>query len=188
MVTANQVKSGTIIDVNGAAHVVASVVKQTPSARGANTLYKIRARDILTGNKTDLTCKGDDPFQQPNYQNREVQYLYRSGDICSFMDLESYEQYDTGADGLEEQLPYLTEGMEDLRAVLIDDRLVGINLPDVVEQELEECDPAIKGASATARTKPATTGTGLIVQVPEYMSSGEVVRIDTRTGKFLGRA
>ncbi|MBT3288428.1 MAG: translation elongation factor EF-P, partial [Victivallales bacterium] len=83
---------------------------------------------------------------------------------------------------------YLIEDMEGIFALVLEDRVVGIRVPDAVEQKLVQCDPAIKGASATARTKPATTQTGLEIQVPEYMENGEVVRIDTRTGKFLGRA
>ena len=71
--------------------------------------------------------------------------------------------------------------------MILEDRIVGIRLPDVVELELVECDPAIKGQSATNRGKSAKTQTGLEIQVPEYMEQGEVVRIDTRTGKFLGR-
>ena len=77
--------------------------------------------------------------------------------------------------------------MEGISALILEDRIVGIRLPDVVELELVECDPAIKGQSATNRGKSAKTQTGLEIQVPEYMEQGEIVRIDTRTGKFLGR-
>ena len=188
MIAANQFKVGSIFEVNGTAHVVESVVKQTPSARGAGTLYKIRARNVLTRSKTDLTCRGEDAFQQPDFRTCDVQYLYKDRDSCVFMDLESFDQYTLQESDLEEELLYLTEGAEGMTALVIDERVAGIQLPDVVELELVECDPAIKGQTATSRTKPATTETGLVVQVPEYMTQGEVVRIDTRNGKFLSRA
>ncbi len=188
MVSANELKSGVVFDYNGAPHMVENVTKQTPSARGASTLYKIRARNILTKNKSDLTCRGEDMFQQPNFQTRQVQYLYSDGDVCSFLDLETFEQYDMDARALEDQLFFMPEGMESITALILNDRMVGVNLPDTVVLELVECDPAIKTASATARSKTAKTQTGLSVQVPEYMQQGEKVKIDTRTGKCLSRA
>ena len=185
---AKQVKSGAVIAIDGAPHMVEHVDKHTPSARGAATLYKIRARNLLTQNKTDVTSRGDDNFPEPDFETREVQYLYQSGDEYVFMDLESYDQHSIRAGQLGDQAHYLAEDMEGIFALILEGNIVGIRLPDVVELELVECDPAIKGASATARTKPATTTTGLTVQVPEYMQQGEVIRIDTRTGKFLSRA
>lgn len=188
MITANQLKSGSVFETNGAAHIVEAVVKQTPSARGASTLYKIRARNLLTRSKTDLTCRGEDAFPQPDFRTANVQYLYKDRESCVFMDLETYDQYTIQETDLEQELQYLTEGAEGMTALVIDDRVAGIQLPDVVELSLVECDPAIKGQTATSRTKPATTETGLVVQVPEYMTQGEVVRVDTRNAKFLSRA
>ena len=185
---AKQFKSGAVIDVNGAPHIVENVEKHTPSARGAATLYKVRARNLLTQQKTDLTCKGEDSFPEPDFRTREVQFLYRSGDDFVFMDLEDYDQYTLAGDLVGNDKYYLVEDMEGIFAMILEGNVVGIRVPDTVELDLVECDPAIKGASATARTKPATTRTGLIIQVPEYMNNGELVRVDTRTGKFLGRA
>ena len=151
-------------------------------------LYKIRARGLLTGAKTDLTCRGDDAFKEPDFLLRKAQFLYSDGDTCEFMDLETYDQYPVPLEQLEQERPYLTDDLEDLTLMLLDGRVVGVRLPDTVVLQLVECDPAVKGASATARTKPATTQTGLVLQVPEYMANGELVKVDTRTGKFLSRA
>lgn len=183
-----QVKSGVVITVNDAPHMVENVEKHTPSARGAATLYKIRARNLLTQQKADLSCKGEDSFAEPDFQTRAVQYLYQDGEDYVFMDLESYEQYPLADRLVGDDRYYLVEDMEGIFALILEGRTVGIRVPETVEQKLVQCDPAIKGASATARTKPATTQTGLEIQVPEYMENGEIVRIDTRTGKFLGRA
>ena len=91
-------------------------------------------------------------------------------------------------DDLSEELQYLTEDLEGVQALIYNDQCVGIQLPLTVELKVVQCDPGIKGASATSRTKPATLETGLIVQVPEYLSAGERIKVDTRTGEYLSRA
>jgi len=188
MITANRVKSGSVIEVNGTPHIVQSVGKHTPTARGGSTLFKIRAKNLIKGGKVDLTCNGVDQFQEPDFQKREVQYLYAAGDSHAFMDIENYEQYELNSEDISEQLPFIIEDMEGIIALLLEGHIVAVKPPATVIQKLVECDPAIKGASATARTKPATTETGLIIQVPEYMKNDELVKIDTETGKFVSRA
>lgn len=182
-----QFASGGVITVNGAPHIIESVEKHTPSARGAATIYKVRCRNLLTQMKTDLSCKGEDSYDEPDFRQQEVQYLYKEGNDYVFMDVESFEQFPLAAEIIGDDKYYLVEDMEGISALILEERIVGIRLPDVVELELVECDPAIKGQSATNRGKSAKTQTGLEIQVPEYMEQGEVVRIDTRTGKFLGR-
>lgn len=185
---AKQLKSGSVITVNGAPHIVETVDKHTPSARGAATLYKVRARNLLTQAKTDLSCKGEEAFPEPDFQSRPAQFIYREGDQFVFLDLESYEQHSLHTDTVGDQRLFLVEDMEGVFALLLEGHIIGVRLPDAVEQQIVECDPGIRGNSATARTKPATTQTGLVIQVPEYMEKGETVRVDTRDGRFLGRA
>ena len=182
-----QFASGGVITVNGAPHIIETVEKHTPSARGAATIYKVRCRNLLTQMKTDLSCKGEDSYDEPDFRQQEVQYLYKEGNDYVFMDVETFDQFPLAAEAIGDDKYYLIEDMEGISALILEDRIVGIRLPDVVEQELIECDPAIKGQSATNRGKSAKTQTGLEIQVPEYMEQGEIVRIDTRTGKFLGR-
>ncbi len=188
MITANRVKSGSVIEVNGSPHIVQSVVKHTPTARGGSTLFKIRAKNLIKDGKVDLTCGGNDQFQEPDFQKREVQYLYAAGDNHAFMDIESYDQYELTTEQISEQLPYIKEEMEGITAFLLEGNLVAIKPPPTVVLKLVECDPAIKGASATARTKPAVTETGLTIQVPEHIKNEEMVKVDTETGKFISRA
>lgn len=188
MLHANELKPGSVYLLNGAPHLVESVFKQTPSARGGATLYKIRARNLLTRGKVDQSYRGDDAFPEANITRRPLQYVYRDGDFCQFMDTETFEQMPFNAADLEAQLPYLVDGLEGITGLLLDERLVAVELPDAVEMTLVECDPSIRGATASARTKPARTQTGLTVQVPEYMANGETIRVDTRDGRFLGRA
>ena len=182
-----QFNTGTIVTVNNAPHIVENVEKHTPSARGAATIYKIRCRNLIDQTKTDLSCNGEDSYPEPDFRKSEVQFMYKEGDSFVFMDLANYDQYSLDKSIIGDAENYLIENMEGISALILEERVVGITLPDVVEQKLVECDPAIKGQSATNRGKSAKTETGLIIQVPEYMESGETVRIDTQTGKFLGR-
>ena len=104
------------------------------------------------------------------------------------MDTEDYSQFSLNEDELGDQVYYITEDVEGIKSLIVNDKPVAIELPQNVELELVECEPTMKGQTVTARTKTAKTSTGLSIQVPEYITNGERVRIDTRTGEFLGRA
>lgn len=188
MIKACSITKNSIVEIGGAPHSVENIVVQTPSARGGATLYKIRFRNIKTRQKVDQTLRGDDPLKEADFETRNVQYLYKNGDVFTFMDTEDYSQFELNEEEIEDAIPYLVEDMEGITALFSDGRVLGIRMPDVVEMKIEECDPSIKGASATARSKPAKLTTGLTVLVPEYISPGEVIRVDTRTNSFLSRA
>ena len=104
------------------------------------------------------------------------------------MSLDDYEQFTINADEVAEDKGYLNEGLEDIVAILLDGLLVAIELPAAVAMAITDTAPGIKGATASARTKPATLSTGLEVQVPEYIENGETIKINTATGKFMSRA
>ena len=188
MIKACDVSKSTVVKMNAAPHIVEQIQVQTPSARGAATLYKIRFRNMQTGGKVDKSYRGDDMLEDIEVERREVQYLYHDGDDYAFMDLGDYSQFTLKASEIEEEVPYLIDNLEGIQALVSEDRVVGLDLPPVVEMEVVECDPSIRGASVTNRTKPAKVSTGLIVQVPEYLASGERIRVDTRSGKFVSRA
>lgn len=188
MPRASELKRGSIVELDGAPYIVDDLTVSTPSARGAATLYRLRFRNLVNHQKQDRTCKGEEPFGSISVERREVQFSYINGDTYVFTDLTDFSEFEISADDLADQRPFIREDMEGLRALLSDGRVLTIELPDVVELRITQCDPSIRGASATARTKPATLSTGHVVQVPEYMAPGEVVRVDTRTGKFLSRA
>ena len=104
------------------------------------------------------------------------------------MDTENYEQHSLHVDQLADQRDWLTDNMTGITALLLEDRIVGIELPATVDLEIVETAPVIKGATATNRNKPATLSNGHVVLVPEYMSPGEWVRVQTESGKFVARA
>jgi elongation factor P len=185
---ASDLKNGAVVNIDGAIYVAKEVTVKTPSSRGANTLYKVSFRNVVTKQKLDQSYRGDDTVQEVEFSRRPVQLIFRDNDSCTFMDNESYEQHSLPNDLLEEELPYLLDGMEGIQLLISGDAVLGIELPGTVEMEIVACAPAMKGASATARGKPATLSTGLVVQVPEYLAQGERIRINTQTGKFSSRA
>ena len=188
MIKASELQRGSIIDLGGAPHIVEELQVQTPSARGSSSLYKVRFRNLATKQKSDRVYKGDDPLAEVDFERREIQFLYSGQDRYTFMDLEDFSQFDLRREDIEQELPFLTDGMEGINALVANGRVIGIELPPVVELPIVECDPPLKGASVTGRTKPARLATGHVVQVPEYMERGIVLRVDTRTGRFLSRA
>jgi len=188
MPKASEVKNGMVIDIDGVPHVVKSMEVKSPSARGAATLYKFRFNNMQTGQKLDLTYKGDDLLQEADYDLVPVQFSYHDGSNWVFMNSEDFTQYEIADADMEETRGFITEGMEGLQALIMDGKLLSLKLPPVVELEIVETPPSMKGASATSRTKPAKLTTGLEVQVPEYLEQGEVVRVSTETGKYMSRA
>ncbi|TWU51110.1 elongation factor P [Rubripirellula reticaptiva] len=185
---AKDIKTGTVVVHDGNPVIIQGIHVQSPSARGAATLYKFRARNVLTKNKIDITFKGTDNLTEADFSRRDVQVTYTDTTHIHLMDKEDFQDYDLLLEEVENELPFMAEGLEGIRALIYNDACVGIELPATVELTITQCDPGVKGNSATSRNKPATMETGLIVQVPEHIKEGERLKIDTRTGLFLSRA
>ncbi|NQU41295.1 MAG: elongation factor P [Lentisphaerae bacterium] len=188
MPKAHELKRGSIVAVDGVPHSVEELQISSPTARGASSIYRVRFRNLATKQKRDMSLRGDDAFADIDFERRELQYSYADGDRFVFTDLEDYSEIVLPAEDLSEERQFLIEGMEGIQGLMSEGRTLGIEMPTTVELDIVECDPSVRGASATARTKPATLSTGYVVQVPEYMASGERIKVDTRTGKSLGRA
>lgn len=188
MPKACDLKKGMMVEISGAPHIVKQVEAKSPSSRGAATLYKIRFSNLTTGQKLDESYKGDDFLREADCVRAAVQYSYTDGDNFIFMNLEDYSQYSINKEELEGQIGFLSEGLEGIIALLMDEQLLAIELPQAVSLSIQETSPSIKGASATGRTKPATLSTGYEVQVPEYLEVGEVIKVNTGTGKYISRA
>ncbi len=188
MVPAKDFKRRMVVEIDGAPHMIEHIQVQTPSARGAATLYKIKARNLKTKNRVEKAYRGTDSLTESSFERRPVQFLYRDPDAFHFMDSESYNQFSMTLEDLGDQASFMTENMEGIEALVVDDEVIAIELPDTVDMVIIETAPGVRGNSATGRTKPAKLATGLTVQVPEHLDSGVVVRVDTRTGDYLGRA
>lgn len=188
MPKASDLKRGMVVDVNGEPHVVKNIEVRNPSSRGASTLYKIRFNHLKTKQKRDESLKGEEMLKDVDCERKILQFSYKDDDGFTFMSLEDYEQFTINAEDIEDEQGYLVEGLEGVICIILEGVLVAIELPAAVAMEIIETAPGIKGASATARTKPARLSTGLEVQVPEYIEQNEIIKINTVSGKFMSRA
>jgi len=185
---ASQLKKGNVVSINGAPHRVSSIDVSSPTARGGNTIYRVKFYGVTTGQNIDQSFKSNDILEEMILDRRAITFLYSDPESYHFMDSENFEQYSLTPDQLEEQRDYLVENMEGLFALLLNGEIVAIEIPAAVDLEIMETAPMIKGATATSRSKPATLSNGHVVQVPEYMAPGDWVRINTETGKFMARS
>jgi elongation factor P len=188
VVPAKDFKRRMVVEIDGVPHMIEQIQVQTPSARGAATLYKLKARNLLTRTRVEKTYKGTDSLPEASFERRPVQYLYRDPEALHFMDAADFNQFSLPAEDVEDQLPFMTENMEGVQALVVNDEVLGIEIPATVNLEIVETNPAVRGNSATGRTKPATLSTGHVVQIPEHIDAGVVVKVDTETGEYLGRA
>ena len=188
MPKASELKKGSVVEIDGEVYIANQIDKRNPSARGSSTLFKVRFFNVRTGQKLEQTLKGDDFVKDGDLVRRSVQFSYREGDITTFMDTENYSQYSLNEELLEGQSCYMTDDLEGMVALLVDGQIVGIEIPQTVELEITETAPGLKAASASARTKPALLSTGIEIQVPEYLENGELIKVNTTSGKFVSRA
>ena len=187
MPKASELKRGMIVDIDGVPYSVKNVDAKSPTSRGATTLYKIRFKNLQSGQKLDESFKSDELLKEADCVRVSVQFSYKDGENIIFMNSEDYSQYEVNENDMESLMSYITEGLEGLTALIMDGLLLSIELPQYVDMEIVDTVPNIKGATAAGRTKPAILSTGIEVQVPEYMEIGEIIRINTSTGKFMTR-
>ncbi|MGU3843663.1 elongation factor P-like protein EfpL, partial [Vibrio diabolicus] len=150
--------------------------------------YKMRCTDLNTGARVDERYKSDDVVETVEMNKRAVVYSYADGDEHIFMDNEDYSQYTFKHNEVEDDMLFINEDTQGIHIILVNGAAVGIELPSSVELVIEETDPSIKGASASARTKPARFASGLVIQVPEYIATGDRVIINTAERKYMSRA
>ena len=188
MLSTGDLKRGVRILIDQDPYLILDVFVQSPSARGASSLTKVKVRNLRTGQVLDKTFRGGDKVEEPNLELRAVQFLYSDGEGFHFMDTQSYDQFSLTAEEVGDAAGYLREGMENVRSVVFNEKVISIDLPTTVVLRVAETAPAMKGATAQAQTKAAKLETGLEIQVPSYLESGELVQVDTREARFVSRA
>ena len=185
---ASDIKRGTVVEHDGKVYQVRDVERSAPTARGGNVTFRFTLYSVPGASKLDLSLRADDELKDVDLARRQATFSYMDGDAFVFMDVEDYTQYQLGPDVVGDAAGYITEGLEGCYVQVIDDQPVGLQLPPSVILTVIDTAPELKGASATKRPKPATLQTGLEIQVPEYIVSGERVLVSTLTGEFNGRA
>jgi elongation factor P len=188
MPKASDIKKNAAIEYNNRAYIVKDIERSVPQGRAGGSLYRMRMYDVVSGHKIDETFKDSDMLNMADLLRKPVMFSYIDGDEYVFMDTEDYTPYNLNKDTIAEEILFINETTEGILVLILDDLPVALDLPAIVELEITETDPSIKGGSATARTKPALLSTGLSVQVPEYIASGEFIKVHVEERKFLGRA
>lgn len=187
MIFTSDFRKGLPILVEGVPYVILEYTVQTPSARGAATLVRVRARNVLTASLQDLTFKSGDRFEEPDLLKRKINFLYAMEDEFHFMDEESYEQFHLDREMLGDVAKWLAEGTT-LRSVVFEGRVIGVELPQFIELEVVETGPGGRSDMASGKvTKAATLSNGTVIKVPVYLEAGQRVMVDTTTGEFVKR-
>jgi elongation factor P len=186
MIEVTNLRRGVRIEVERDPYIILDVHFQSPSARGAVVIVRAKMRNLRTQQTMERTFRSGEKVQEPNFELRTVQFLYRQEEELHFMDQQSYDQFSLTLEDLGDDADLLIDGLE-CRSMLHDGKILGVELPHTVELKVIETPPVIPGATAKAQTKPATLETGAIIQVPSYLEAGEIVRVDTRERRFVER-
>ncbi|MFC7364861.1 MULTISPECIES: elongation factor P [Bhargavaea] len=185
MISVNDFKTGLTIEVDGDIYRVLDFQHVKPGKGAAFVRSKLR--NLRNGNTTEKTFRGGEKVERAQIDNRRMQYLYANGDQHVFMDTDNYEQIELGENQIEYELKFLKENME-VHVIQYQGETLGVDLPATVELEVSETEPGIKGDTASGGSKPATMETGLVVQVPFFVNSGDRLIINTSEGEYVSRA
>jgi elongation factor P len=184
MISTNQFRNGAAIRVDGKRFTILYFQHVKPGKGGA--FIRTRLRNLDTGAVIEKTFRAGEKVESVRTESRPMTFLYSDGDLYYFMDSETYEQIAIPSEVLAETINYLVPNAE-LEVLLADGEVVSVEPPVHMELEVAQTDPGLKGDTATGGSKPATLETGLVVQVPLFVTVGDKVRVDTRTKEYLTR-
>ena len=185
MISTNEFKTNVTVTIDGDAWQVVEFQHVKPGKGAA--FVRAKMRNLCTGAVVERTFNAGERMPKARIDRREMQYLYESDGMYAFMDNETYEQTELSKETLGTSLNFLKENM-DVKIMIYEGRVLGVDLPNTVELTVVETEPGIKGDTATGGSKNATMDTGYVVKVPLSSNEGEVLAIDTRTGDYISRA
>ena len=185
MISTNDFKTGVTVEIDGDAWQVVEFQHVKPGKGAA--FVRAKMRNLCTGAVVERTFNAAERLQNAVVERKEMQYLYQADENYVFMDNETYEQLELNKDQLGNALNFLKENM-DVKVITFKDRVLGVELPNTVELTVVETEPGIKGDTATGGSKNAKMDTGYVVKVPLFINTGDVLRIDTRSGEYIERA
>jgi elongation factor P len=184
MVSTNDLKNGMVLNLDRQLWTVLWFQHHKPGKGGA--MVRTKLRNVASGAVVERTFRADEKVDQAIVDKREMSYLYHDGTHYVFMDSQTYDQLSVEEGEVGENKNWLTEGQVTTLA-LYEGRPVSVELPASVELKIEHTDPGVKGDRVSGAMKPATLSTGVTIQVPLFISSGETIRVDTRTGEYITR-
>ncbi len=184
-IQATRLKKGMLVKMDSDLFRVLELQHVTPgNLRG---FVRVKLRNIRSGTLSDQKLRSEDTVERATLEEREMQYLYADGDSYYFMDTASFDQISISSEALGDSVNYLKPEMT-INVEFYGTEPVGIELPQTVDLAVTDTAPGIKGATASAQVKPATLETGLVVQVPPFVNTGDMIRVSTDTGEYLSRA
>jgi len=184
----SDIKKNSAVEYNDKVFIIRDIERSVPQGRAGGSIYRMRMYDVVTGSKTDVSFKDSETLNLADLNRRPAMFSYVDGNDYVFMDDEDYTQYNINKEVIAEEVLFINEDTKGIQVVIVNDSPVALELPKNIELEIIETDPSIKGGSATARTKPAVLSTGLTVQVPEHISTGDRIKVNVEERKFMGRA
>lgn len=184
MISVNDLKTGLTLDIDNGLWSVVEFLHVKPGKGAA--FVRTKLKNVETGQVVEKTFRAGEKVAKATLDRREMQYLYKEAADLVMMDLESYEQMPVPAERVGDGVKYLKENMT-VQILMHDSKIIGIDLPNFVELEVIDTPPAEKGNTAQGGSKPATLEGGAVVNVPFFISVGDVLRIDTRTNEYLDR-
>lgn len=185
MIEAGDLRPGATVERNGE---LLQVLDFAHIKMGRGTaIARVKFRNLNTGAVTEETFRPEERFERARIERTEAQFLYRDSDSYVMMDTTTYEQYPVSAETLGDAVKWLTEN-QTLFLLRYDGRVIGVELPVSVELQVTYTEPGFKGDTATGGSKPATLETGAVVDVPLFVETGDRIRVDTRSGRYIERA
>lgn len=185
MIQGTNIRAGMTIVFKGEPYRVLNVTHHTPGNKRG--IIQTKLRSLKTGLALDNRFRTDEKVERAVLEQNEMQFLYESDGEYHFMNTENYEQTHLSADAIGEGVSYLVPDVK-FMVEYFESNPVGVTPPKVVDMKITDTPPNIKGATASSSYKPATTETGLVVNVPPFIEEGETIRVDTETGEYLERA
>jgi elongation factor P len=184
VISTGELKKGVVIELDGEIWQILDY-HHIKMGRGSAQV-RIKLRNIKRGQTVEKSFQAGEKWPRAYLDTRDVQFLYADGNDYHFMDTSSYEQFSMTAEQLAENAQYLTEGMV-LQRTSYEGETIGVELPVTVDMKVIDTEPGFAGDTQSGARKPATVQSGLVVQVPLFVSAGDTIRIDTRTGEYQTR-
>ncbi len=185
MLSASDFRNGVTFEYEGEIFVIVEFQHVKPGKGAAFVRAKIK--NLVTGSTVERTFRPSEKMPKAHIDRQDMEYLYNDGELFHFMDTTTYEQMAVNADDIGDSLKYVKENMV-VKILSHNGKVFGIEPPLFVELQIVQTEPGFKGDTAQGATKPATVETGATVNVPLFVDNNEVIKIDTRTGEYLGRA
>lgn len=184
MISTAEFRNGARLELDGQPYYIVEFQHVKPGKGGAFVRTKLKA--YRTGNVIDRTFRSGERFEEPNLEERTMQFLYATGDAYTFMDTETFEQFTYEKGQLGENADLLKENIV-AKILIYDHQPIAVELPIFIELKVVDAEPGVRGDTASGGTKPAVVETGAVIKVPLYLEVGEVIKIDSRTREYVER-